>query len=63
MNQWHGSKSSTFTLENVTIEKGWVTTSSKRREWLFPQFDGDMSNEGVELYNRLNNLGACRDRA
>ena len=44
-------------MENVQIERGWVTTSSNRREWLFTQFDGDMSKEGVLQYRKLNNLG------
>ena len=54
---YHGAKRETMTLENVTIERGWVVTSSNRREWIFIQDAADVSNEGKALYERLNNLG------
>jgi hypothetical protein len=54
---YHGAKRETMTFENVTIERGWVVTSSNRREWLFVQDAADVSNEGKALYKRLSNLG------
>lgn len=55
---YHGGRPDTMTRENVVAEFGWVATSSKRRQWLFVQDNADMSSEGKELYERLDNLGA-----
>ena len=55
---FHGARRETWLRENVSIERGWVTTSEKRRDWLFVQEHRDMSREGVLSYERLNNLGA-----
>ena len=58
---FHGGRAESIILSNVTVEKGWVTTSSARRSWLFVQFDKDMDDNGRDLYKRLNNLGECID--
>ena len=56
VNNYHGGRTETMTRENITVEKGWVASSSNRREYLFVQFDEDMDEAGRLLYTRLNNL-------
>jgi hypothetical protein len=58
VNDFHAARPHTWTRQNVTIDKGWVATSSNRRDYIFVQDDADMSPEGKDLYQRLNNLGA-----
>ena len=54
---YHGGRRETIVRENVEVHCGWLATSSNRRDWLFVQDVADMSEEGVEFYGRLNNLG------
>tara|TARA_B110000046_G_scaffold181061_1_gene212637 strand:- start:596 stop:1039 length:444 start_codon:yes stop_codon:yes gene_type:complete len=56
--KYHGGRRDTMVRENVLVQHGWVTSSGNRREYLFAQLNEDMSREGVENYEKLNNLGA-----
>ena len=61
VNDFNAGRKDTIVRSNVAVELGWVAASSERREWLFVQDahgDQGMSAEGVELYKKLNNLGA-----
>ena len=56
--EYNAARKESITRENVSVEYGWVTSSSARRDWLFVQFNKDMDDQGRKLYECLNNLGA-----
>ena len=58
VNSFNGGQPATWVESNLSVEKGWVISSSKRQDYLFPQLDRDTDPGGKELYTQLNNLGA-----
>ena len=56
--KYHGGRKETMARENVIVQRGWVSSSGNRRDYLFAQLEEHMSPEGVENYAKLNNLGA-----
>ena len=55
---YHGSKKGTMIRENVMVEKGWVASSSHRRDYLFVQYDRHVGGGDRDFYEQLNHLGA-----
>ena len=60
---YNAAMAHTWTRSNVSFEPGWVCASSNRRDWLFAQFDRDVSSDGKELYSKLNKLSECEPAA
>ena len=59
--KYDASDNATWLRENIALEKGWLVTSSSRREWMFVQDFSDVDKHALDLYRRINRLGvfAC----
>ena len=51
---YHGGQRATMTRENVTVQRGWVTSSGNRREWLFAQLGTEhRACSGVQIESQV----------